>query len=260
MLKFTVTSLVLPPGLFVVLLCGLSLRLFRRREAWSGFVALLIAAALWAASTGPVSDRLLAGLESAAPIPADPSDGTIVLLGGGVAPGAPDHGGPGTPTAEMTARLVAAARLQKRTGLPLVVTGGSPFPGGAPEAPVVRRFLVDLGVPARKIAVEPESRDTAENAAFTVRLMARDGLPRRAILVTSAFHMRRARFLFEREGVEVLPYPAAFRTWPGKACAWFDWLPSAGGLQGSVLALKEYMGFEWYRLTTRGPEKRGGTT
>ena len=101
-------------------------------------------------------------------------------------------------------------------------------------------------------------RDTFENAAFTRKLMERRSL-RKAILVTSAFHMRRARFLFEREGVDVLPYPTDFRTWPGKAYGRQDYLPTASALRNSVLALKEFLGYGWYRLSLRGaPPAAGG--
>jgi uncharacterized SAM-binding protein YcdF (DUF218 family) len=252
MFKHVVTLLILPPGLFVLLLAFLGVRLMRRRNAAHGFLVLSIAAALWAVSTGALSDRLMSDLERGLALPPDPKDGAIVLLGGGVFAGAPDLGGVGAPSGEMTARLVTAARLQKRTGLPLIVSAGSPFCGGAPEAPVIRRFLVDLGVPAARITVEDRSRDTRENAEFTRALMARASI-RKAVLVTSAFHMRRARFLFEREGIEVVACPSSFRSWPGKTNGWLDWLPTASGLHETTLALKEYMGYGWYRLAMRGP-------
>jgi uncharacterized SAM-binding protein YcdF (DUF218 family) len=258
MLKHVVTGLLLPPGVFILFLAFLSFRLSMSRNGGRALALLVAAAALWALSAVPLSDRLMAGLEKGQSLPADPKDGAIVLLGGGVAGGAPDAGGAGVPTGELMVRLVTAARLQKRTGLPLVVSGGRPFESMAPEAPVVRRFLVDLGVPPDRILVEDQSRDTRENAAFTRRLMSMRSL-RKAILVTSAFHMRRARFLFEREGLEVVPYPAGFRTWPGKRYGRQDYMPTASAFHDSVLALKEYLGYGWYRLSLRGdsPDAKG---
>ncbi len=251
MLKYLLVEMILPPGIFILLLAFLGVRLMRNRNRVNGFVALLLSGVLWALSATPVPDRLMADLEKGLTIPADPKDGAIVLLGGGVASGAPDASGIGAPSGEMMPRLVTAARLQKRTGLPLIVSGGTPFKDGAPEAPIIRRFLVDLGVPAGRIAVEEKSRDTRENAAFTRTLMERSSI-RKAILVTSAFHMRRARYLFEYEGIEVLPYPSSFRSWPGKVYGWQEYLPTASGLNATAMALKEYMGYGWYRLTLRG--------
>lgn len=259
MVKHAVTALLLPPGIVILLLSSLSLSLAACRKGGQALAALLAAAALWALSATPVADRLMAGVETGLSVPADPDEGAIVLLGGGVAGGSPDAGGTGVPSGEMMVRLVAAARLQKRTGLPVVVSGGRPFEELPPEAPVIRRFLVDLGVPPGRILVEDRSRDTRENAAFTRRLMASRSL-RKAVLVTSAYHMRRARFLFEREGVEVVPYPTAFRTWPGKRYGRQDWLPTASALHDSVRALKEYLGYGWYRLSLRGDARgKGGT-
>lgn len=254
MLKHVVTGLLLPPGIVIVALAWLSLRQATSRNGGHPLALLFVAAGLWAVSAAPLSDRLMAGLEKGLSIPPDPKEGAIVLLGGGVEGGSPDAGGKGVPTGEMMVRLVAAARLQKRTGLPVVVSGGRPFESLSPEAPVIHRFLVELGVPPARILVEDRSRDTLENAAFTRRLMARRSIPK-AILVTSAFHMRRARFLFEREGVDVVPYPTAFRTWDGKRYGGQDWLPTASALRNSVLAFKEYLGYAWYRFSPGGPAR-----
>jgi uncharacterized SAM-binding protein YcdF (DUF218 family) len=258
MLKHVVTGLLLPPGIFILLLSCMSLRQSMNRNGGHALALLVVAASLWAFSAAPLSDRLMADLEKGQSIPADPKDGVIVLLGGGVEGGAPDAGGTGVPTGDMMVRLVAAARLQRRTGLPLVVSGGQAFENMSPEAPVLRRLLVDLGVPPARILVEDKSRDTRENAALTRRLLERRSL-RKAILVTSAFHMRRARFLFEREGVDVVSYPTDFRTWPGKTYGRQDYLPTASALRNSVLALKECLGYGWYRLSLRGaPTAAGG--
>ena len=82
----------------------------------------------------------------------------------------------------------------------------------------------------------------------------RDLLPsgrRRVLLVTSAFHMRRAQRLFERQGMAVEPFPVDFQargSWAGSL--WMDplqWLPTASGLDGSSRALRELLGRIVYR-------------
>ena len=78
-------------------------------------------------------------------------------------------------------------------------------------------------------------------------------LPGRAriLLVTSAFHMRRAQRLFERQGMQVLPFPVDFQErgrWAGPL--WRDptqWLPSARALDDSSRALRELIGRLVYR-------------
>jgi uncharacterized SAM-binding protein YcdF (DUF218 family) len=249
--KSILTGFLVPPGLFVT--AAVVAAFFRARRGKAGSGAMLALAALvWLSSNGYVADRLMAGLEAGASLPSDPQGDVIVLLGGGLSEGAPDLSGIGSPSDEMMGRIVTAARLQKRLGLPVLISGGRSFGGRAPEAPVVRRVLADLGVPAERIVVEERSRDTFENAAFTRRILDRYGV-RRAILVTSAFHMRRARFLFEREGITVVPFPASFRTWKGKRFGWPDFVPSAHCMGDVSAAMKEYLGLAWYRTTLSRP-------
>ena len=71
------------------------------------------------------------------------------------------------------------------------------------------------------------------------------------LLVTSAFHMRRAQRLFERQGMEVLPFPVDFKAraaWGGAiAHDPLMWMPSTRGLDDSSRALRELLGRVVYR-------------
>jgi uncharacterized SAM-binding protein YcdF (DUF218 family) len=129
----------------------------------------------------------------------------------------------------------------------VVVSGGKVFDHMDAEAPVVARVLSDLGVPREKILVEAKSRDTVENARRTKEILAGNGL-RRPLLVTSAYHMRRAVAVFEKAGIAVTPVPAGFRTWKGKPYPWVSYLPSSGALLTSTNALREYLGLLYCRI------------
>ena len=91
--------------------------------------------------------------------------------------------------------------------------------------------------------------NTAEEAVAVRMLMPRP--QNRVLLVTSAFHMRRAQRLFERQGFEVLPFPVDFKTsgsWSG--AVWrnpMQWIPRADGLADSSVVLREYLGRLVYR-------------
>ena len=76
---------------------------------------------------------------------------------------------------------------------------------GEGVAPLMRDFLVTHGVPAAVILVENASRNTHENAVNVARLLA--GVPGRKVLVTSDYHMFRARRAFEKAGLHVIPDP-----------------------------------------------------
>jgi uncharacterized SAM-binding protein YcdF (DUF218 family) len=76
---------------------------------------------------------------------------------------------------------------------------------GRTAAPLMRDFLIGHGVPAGAIRVESQSRSTRENALFVKRMLA--GVAGRKVLVTSDYHMFRARRAFEKAGLEVAPDP-----------------------------------------------------
>ena len=143
-------------------------------------------------------------------------------------------------------RFLAGLDLYRAGKAPrLLFTGGaSPFrPGQAPEGQRYLQEARQLGVPVAAMASTSPVVNTAEEAAAIRQL-----LPGRAqlLLVTSAFHMRRAQRLFERQGLQVLPFPVDFQSrgrWAGPL--WRDptqWFPSARALNDSSRALRELIG------------------
>jgi uncharacterized SAM-binding protein YcdF (DUF218 family) len=245
MLKYVLVAFAVPPGVLVLLAGFLGVWFLRGKRRAAGVAFLLFGALLWTFSVEPVSDRLIRGLESPYEQLADPKGDVIVLLGGGAYERAPDLTGEGAPCGEMLGRLVTAVRLQKRLKVPVLVSGGNAFRNKASEAPIVKRFLVDLGVPEDRIILEGESRDTRENANMSAAILRRAGYAR-PILVTSAFHMRRAVLFFERAGLSVTPFPTGFTTWTGMKHGPEDFLPSAPALYGSATAMREYLALLFY--------------
>ncbi len=96
-------------------------------------------------------------------------------------------------------RAVYAGLAWERGGFREVVVAGR----GA--APLMRDFLIGRGVPAAAIRVEDQSVSTRENALFVARMLA--GVSGRKVLVTSDYHMFRARRAFEKAGLRVVPDP-----------------------------------------------------
>lgn len=62
----------------------------------------------------------------------------------------------------------------------------------------LRRYLIAQGIPAAEIVEGADSRNTIEDAALALPIVERHGF-RKLVVVTSDFHLARARFLFERE-------------------------------------------------------------
>ena len=245
--KKIIAALLLPPGCFIVLLCWLGWRLIRKKRRGTGLVLWLLALLIWGVASAPIADRLIGSLERGYAIPQPLRGDVIVLLGGGLLDGVPDLTGRGAPPGDMLSRVVTAVRVQRLLGVPIIVSGGVVYQGMSAEAPIIRRYLLDLGVPADRIILEEKSRDTEENARFCKDILRQRGFTA-PLLLTSAYHMRRSEAAFSRAGVRVTPLPANFKQ-EQRARVWADYLPNADALATTAKALREYLGLGWYKLT-----------
>ncbi|RZO51850.1 MAG: YdcF family protein [Sandaracinaceae bacterium] len=111
-----------------------------------------------------------------------------------------------------TARRVAHGVALYRRGLAeRIVMAGGPAPGGGTEADVMAAHAMSLGVPEAVILRERRSRDTAENARFTMALLCGeeddDGCAPTLLVVSSPYHLRRALRLFRCAGARPIPAP-----------------------------------------------------
>ncbi len=245
--KKIVTPFLLPPGVFVLLLVAAAIWTWRRKERGGGRTFLAVALLLWLSSMGATAQWMMGRLEADLAIPEAPRADVIIMLGGGAYDQVPDLSGRGTPGPGTMERMVTAARLQRRLGIPIIVSGGKVYRTSASIATVTRRFLIDLGIPADQILMEDQSRDTYENALFSKQICDRSGF-RRPLLVTSGFHLKRALYCFEAVGLAVTPFPCALTTWPGQPKAWRHFLPDAQAMAASVAALREGLGLIYYRM------------
>ncbi len=237
LLKKILTALALPPA-GPLLLAALGLLLMRRRPrlgrslAWGGLVL------LWLLATPAVTKPMLAAIEDVPPLDiAQAKDAqAIVVLGGGSRFAAPEYGGD-TINSRTLERLRYAACLQRESGLPLLVSGGAPW-GGTPEARSMRAALEqDFGAGVRWI--EDASADTRGNARLSAPMLREAGV-KRVLLVTHAWHMRRALGEFAAAGLETVPAPTGHLAEGPRIAT--DYLPSATGLALGHLALHESLG------------------
>ncbi|HXC28312.1 MAG TPA: YdcF family protein [Stellaceae bacterium] len=167
----------------------------------------------------------------------------IVVLGGGVNRGdgnkAPDTLGPWS-----LERLDFAAHAYRQLNLKIAVSGGRPPGTHNAEATLMKAALEDdFAVPVSW--VENQSRTTWENALYTKELLQADGITT-VVLVTNAWHMRRAVWSFERVGLHAIPYPAPLTYQEADRVE--DYLPSMHALEDSYHALHEAIGLAYYRL------------
>ena len=117
--------------------------------------------------------------------------------------------------------------------------------GSADAAAIMGNLLVSLGVPQMRITIENHSSNTFESAVQVQKLLKNKAF----ILVTSAGHMPRAMGVFKKLGMNPIPAPTNFLSI--KKFQFTHLLPSPLHLSFSDLAVHEYLGIAWYRLTGR---------
>lgn len=244
----TLTAFLIPPGLLIALLAA-GLVVLRKRPRRGRLLILAATSALYLLSMPLTGTFLLRTWETpphAGKFPdlqRAPVAQAIVVLGAGLYAHAPEYQGDTVATPALV-RLRYAATLHRQTGLPVLVSGGSPGGHTSVEAQSMRQVLEqDFGVPVRWS--EDQSANTLENARYSRQLLDRDGI-QRIYLVTHAWHMPRARLAFEHAGFEVITAPTRHAT--SHRLSALDFVPDTGALLDSALFFREVIGTVWYRV------------
>ena len=240
-------KLVLTDPLFFLGMAVLVGVVLRRWARGLGTLVILVAVVLlYGLSTPLVSTHLSAAVGDGIPL-ARPAAGdgarAIVVLGGDIRLGTPEYGGDtvGRLTLE---RLRYAARLQRETGLPILVTGGPISHSEISLAEAMKETLEDdFRAPVRWS--DEQARSTFENARYAAELLGQDGIDQ-VYLVTHAVHMPRALEAFNHWGLEVTPAPTVLSL-IGDHFSVFDVLPSTRALLASRYAIYEWVARQWYR-------------
>lgn len=240
-----IESLLIPPGLMILMMMLGTLIMGRFFVAGKALViggfALLIAVSL-----PIVSGNLLSLIEQYPPVEPDTLQRpqAIVILGGGRYANAPEYAGLDTVSNFTLERLRYGAALHRKTGLPILVSGGSPYERDTAEGELMRRVLVnDFKVPVKW--TESSSNNTWENARYSHQQLGREGI-RRIVLVTHAWHMARAVQAFEQNGFEVVPAATGYQT--QSVPLLLEFVPHASAMEDSRRALHELLGRIWYLI------------
>jgi uncharacterized SAM-binding protein YcdF (DUF218 family) len=164
----------------------------------------------------------------------------IVVLGGGVETGQPD----GIQQLQATAldRLRHGIELSRKTGIPVMVTGGKGWAaraGSENEAEISSRvarevFLFEIQW------TESGSRDTQENAFNSKQLLTKQGISKIA-LVTHSWHMPRSSKAFQKVGFDVTTAPMGFVA--NKKVDLVSLLPNGAALNGTAATFRELVAY-----------------
>ncbi len=234
------------PILWLMLLAVFAWR--RRRTSRALFA---VATVLFALASMPAVGKLLTwGLASAAPplhVGDDRDYAAIVVPTGG---SYDDGTGRWWPTRPSIMRTVAGLALQRRLGLPLILSGGAVAPGRPAEAITV---AAEFGLTDPAIRLETRSRSSSESAAEVAAILAGEPV-RRVLLVTSTPHVARMGAVLRHHGVSVAAAPVGTQPRDLAPRAWgvIDFVPGNRGLKLTRGALREYAAITWYLARETG--------
>lgn len=248
---FAVALIVPPLNLVPLGLAGVALAALTRWRRMGLAIAGVALAGLLGLALPFTGGLLIASLERHLPLvpPANDPPRAIVVLAAEVEHGTRDPGaddvadsmavdlGPLT-----VMRLRAAATLARRTGLPVLVSGGKPPDGSISLAALMAASLQDdFGIPARWR--EDRSEDTWENASDSAAILRSEGIGS-VYVVTHAWHMRRALIAFRHAGINATAAPVLLDHAPTGIVS--DFAPRMSGWRMSFYALHEWIGCLYY--------------
>jgi uncharacterized SAM-binding protein YcdF (DUF218 family) len=236
------------PVCMALLLAGLALLWFTRRQRAGKWLATSATVLLLLLGYGFGSGSLLASLERrhAPVVDAAQAAGRVrwvVVLGGG---SSADAGLPASMrlSEASLARLVEGIRLQRQLpGSRLLLSGGSVF-GSDPDSETMRALALDLGVDPSTIVLDSESPDTETQAEVVRAQLGAEEF----YLVTSASHMPRSMALFRKAGTNPIPAPTHFLTQENRGPGPGNFFPGTGGMRMAETAVYEYLGLAWAKV------------
>jgi uncharacterized SAM-binding protein YcdF (DUF218 family) len=252
-IKGLLSALLLPPLPLIVLVIFGAVMLRKKRLAlgwlcvvggslmWWASCTTLLGSALIQALLKPVPALTSLAVADLKTVAADQKT-AIVVLGAGREVFAPEYGVSNLTPLSME-RLRYGVWLSRATGLPVAFTGGVAYGAkdGASEAEIAARIAAsDFNRPLKW--TESNSRDTSENAQYTVTLLRAAGIER-IVLVTHGFHMRRATTAFERVAARSGAPMAILSAPMGMSQRSGGWLPTPEGLFQNRVAWHEWWGW-----------------
>jgi uncharacterized SAM-binding protein YcdF (DUF218 family) len=250
----TLESLLYPVGFIWLCVTVAAIIFWRKKARRSAAFCLFLSAFLYFTGATPIAECLIARLErpfaNATVANAQPAD-VVIVLGGNVSPSAHD-------TFEVSLnssadRIVTGIELVRQKKAAALILGGGPARIGekdVSEGQRVENWLKKWEVSAEVIGL-PACANTHEEALHSREVMAAHHWTN-AILVTSAFHVRRALATFQKEGLAVRPVACDFEGLPvteGEMQGW-QIVPVIEHLKTLTQYVHEVIG--WFYYSIRG--------
>jgi uncharacterized SAM-binding protein YcdF (DUF218 family) len=144
-------------------------------------------------------------------------------------------------------RILSGIDLFKENKAPLLIltNGKLPWSVGIPEGEYLKEFSIKFGVPEKSILLTDNVENTNQEAKSIAKLLKINNA--NIILVTSAFHMTRAKKVFEAANIKVIPFAVDFKN-SVKKLTIMDFIPSANSLSNTTKFIREMIGRFYYNL------------
>lgn len=235
-----------PPSIFIIILIPALYYVNRSRKKTAFLIGTAIVL-IYLLSIEPVGTFILSPLENYAhPINMKEKhhEEYIVVLGGGVIDSSPEENGKGSLPPEAMKRALYGIYLANTFKIPVIFSGGRVFKKEAEsEADIALRLMKRYSADKIKLIKENSSRTTFENAQF----IKNEFKPAKIILVTSAYHMKRALYAFSRAGIECTAAPTDYKL-DNSGYDIMSFIPTVSTMDIVFRGLKEYAGILFYRL------------
>jgi uncharacterized SAM-binding protein YcdF (DUF218 family) len=144
-------------------------------------------------------------------------------------------------------RILSGIDLFKENKAPfLILTNGKlPWSVGIPEGEYLKKFSIKFGIPKDKILLTDNVQNTDQEAKSVKKLLKTNEA--NIILITSAFHMTRAKKIFEAKDIKVTPFAVDFQNRTKKITI-MDFIPTSNSLSETSFFVREIIGRLYYNL------------
>ena len=136
---------------------------------------------------------------------------------------------------------VELVKLEKAEKL-IFTRGQMPWSDGPSEGELLKVKALKMGLEDHQILLTETAANTSDEARNVKKLLSEYGF-NKIILVTSSFHMPRAKHIFEHEGIDSRAFAVDYRS---GGIEWLDFIPSAKGFFDTSSGIREYIGRLYY--------------
>jgi len=126
---------------------------------------------------------------------------------------------------------------------PIIYIAGRNFLSKQNQALKLKNYLIERGIDEQNILLEDKSRTTFESAQNIAKILKQEPF----FLITSAYHLPRSMWIFEKNNTNPIPAPTDYFKIENEY-NFFDFFPKANSLKNVDSAFHEYFGIVYYRL------------